>query len=278
MVTRRRGEGLTNSLINSLPFELHIPGYQYCGPGTRLQKRLARGDPGINLLDKACKEHDIAYSQHKDQEARHSADHILQEKAWQRVTSKDASFGEKSAAWFVTNAMKTKRKFGMGIKKRKVTFKGGFLKQIIAAVKNSNVGSNIGDAINIALGAAKQAIQRIGDKKNINVPRVIPVPKQGGFLPFLIPLFAGLSAMGALGGGAAGIAKAVNDAKAAKADLLEKQRHNKKMEDLASGKGYGGRKRHTGKAMYLRPYKIGRAMYLRPYKSGLGLYFKSKNY
>ena len=28
--------------------EFHWPGYQYMGPGTQLQKRLKRGDPGIN--------------------------------------------------------------------------------------------------------------------------------------------------------------------------------------------------------------------------------------
>lgn len=30
----QRGKGLVNRLINKLPFELHIPGCQYCGPGT----------------------------------------------------------------------------------------------------------------------------------------------------------------------------------------------------------------------------------------------------
>lgn len=113
------GGGILNKAINSLPFELHIPGYQYCGPGTKLQKRLARNDPGINPLDAACKVHDIAYSQSNDLSARHRADKVLQEKAWQRVKSKDASFGEKAAAWTVVNAMKAKRKFGMGIRRGK---------------------------------------------------------------------------------------------------------------------------------------------------------------
>ncbi|WP_227553302.1 hypothetical protein, partial [Acinetobacter baumannii] len=41
---------------------MHIPGYQFCGPATRLNKRLARGDAGVNKLDGwACKEHDITY-------------------------------------------------------------------------------------------------------------------------------------------------------------------------------------------------------------------------
>ncbi|KYM99011.1 hypothetical protein ALC62_10261 [Cyphomyrmex costatus] len=56
------GRGLLNKAINALPFELHIPGYQFCGPGTRLEKRLARDDRGINPLDTACREHDIAYT------------------------------------------------------------------------------------------------------------------------------------------------------------------------------------------------------------------------
>lgn len=37
-------------------------GYQYLGPGTTLKMRLARGDPGINRLDKVAKTHDIDYS------------------------------------------------------------------------------------------------------------------------------------------------------------------------------------------------------------------------
>ena len=75
------GSGLLNSVINKLPFEIHLPKYQYCGPGTRLQKRLARGDQGINELDKACKEHDISYSEHRESgEARRQADKILADK------------------------------------------------------------------------------------------------------------------------------------------------------------------------------------------------------
>jgi len=44
------------------PFELHIPRYQFCGPGTRLEERLARDNWGINPLNVACHKYDIAYS------------------------------------------------------------------------------------------------------------------------------------------------------------------------------------------------------------------------
>ena len=113
-----RGSGIINQTIDKLPFEIHIPGYSYCGPGTKLQKRLHRGDPGINLLDKACKQHDIAYSQTRDISKRNVVDKILSKKAWERVRAKDSSIGEKTAAFAVTNIMKTKWKLGMGLKKK----------------------------------------------------------------------------------------------------------------------------------------------------------------
>jgi hypothetical protein len=47
---RYSGRGILNSVINKLPVELHIPGYNYCGPGTKLSKRLSRGDKGVNDL------------------------------------------------------------------------------------------------------------------------------------------------------------------------------------------------------------------------------------
>ncbi|ESO83721.1 hypothetical protein LOTGIDRAFT_168964 [Lottia gigantea] len=59
--------------------------------------------------------------------------------------------------------------------------------------------------------------------------------KKGGFLPFLPLIFAGLAAAGATAGGAAGIAKAVNDKKAEAAANAEAHRHNLAMEREARG-------------------------------------------
>lgn len=246
------GEGLLNSAIDKLPIELHIPGYQYCGPGTQLAKRLARGDPGINPLDSACKEHDISYSRSADLNIRHQADKVLEHKAWKRVKSKDATFGEKAAAWAVTNAMKAKRKFGMG--------HGNLFRNAVRSAGKTIKRYKVKDtkkAINIALKAAKKYVRDAGRKPKITA-RIIPVPKTGGILPFLIPLFAGLSASGALAGGAAGIAKAVNAAADAKKQLAESQRHNRMMEAVALG-------------------KRGEGLYLKPYRAGLGLYLSPKN-
>jgi len=74
-----KDRGLLNRAIDVLAFELHIPGYQFCGAGTHLEKRLVRGDQGINPLDAACC--DIAYSHSNDLAERHVADKILAKKA-----------------------------------------------------------------------------------------------------------------------------------------------------------------------------------------------------
>lgn len=125
-----RGGGIISSVLNKaidlLPVELHIPGgYQYCGPGTKLRKRLARGDPGINKLDQACKAHDIAYSRYKDSENRRRADLELAERAWQRFKASDASLGEKAASWAVTTGMKAKTKLGGGRRKKRAPKRKG---------------------------------------------------------------------------------------------------------------------------------------------------------
>lgn len=253
---QRSGCGLINKIINNLPVELHVPGYQYCGPGTKLVKRLARGDRGINALDAACKQHDIAYSQNHDNIAeRHKADKVLAERAWNRVLAKDASVAEKAVAWAVTNTMKAKSKLGMGMRGIKMQTspknKKRTLKFIIQAAKKSMKSGP--KAIESALAGARSAVS----KGKVYVPRILPVPQKiGGLLPFLIPIFAALSATGALAGGAAGIAKAVNEAKANRHQLQESKRHNATMEAIALGKG-----------LYLKPYKKGMGLYLKPAKN-----------
>lgn len=84
---------------------MHIPGYNYCGAGTKLYVRLARGDPGINKLDEACKDHDVAYSVHSSVNDLRVADRILACKAWERMNSKVAGRLERSAAFVVASVM-----------------------------------------------------------------------------------------------------------------------------------------------------------------------------
>lgn len=236
-----QGSGLVNNLINNLPFELHLPGYNYCGPGTRLRERLLRGDQGINKLDEACMKHDIAYSRYPDLKQRHKADLDLINMARQRKSAPDASKGEKIASWIVNKVMKTKLKAGAGIKSFKT-----IISKIRSHLKKYKPKSNI-STIKCAYKAAKKLVSK---NSKVRLPRIIPIPKTGGILP-LIPIFAGLSALGSLAGGAAGIAKAVNDYKSAQNNLQESERHNKMMESIAIGKG-----------LYVKPYKKGAGLFL----------------
>ena len=72
---QQQGWGVdVQKLITKLPFEFHIPGYQYAGPGTKLKKRLKRGDPGINRLDRIAKQHDIDYDKARSLQDKWKAD------------------------------------------------------------------------------------------------------------------------------------------------------------------------------------------------------------
>lgn len=86
---------LINQAVDILLAELHLPGYRFCGPGTNLEKRLARGDRGIDQLDEACREHDIAYAKYKDNENRSVAARVLSSKAWKRVKALNSGVDER---------------------------------------------------------------------------------------------------------------------------------------------------------------------------------------
>lgn len=287
---RRKGSGLLNTLINKLPVELHIPGYRFCGPGTKLKERLERGDRGVNDLDEACKEHDIAYSKSTELTERHIADNKLFDIAVKRLKSKDVAVGEKLAAAVVAGAMKGKTKLGMGIRRRIRKGVSRRNKQVRRRRSTSIRRNLLGGSLSFmhAMKTARNAIKRVGSRKGILenakaayqslrksgkkilLPRsrIIPIPKKGGFLP-LIPLFAALGALGSLGGGAAAIAKAVTSAKTERDQLEEAKRHNIAMESKA------------GSGLYVKPYKsgcgvsIGRGLFIKPYRAGCGVYLPS---
>ena len=63
-----------------IPGEKHLPGMNYCGPGTRLREKLDKNGkpkPGfepVDRVDEAALKHDIAYSQYSDKKHRSVAD------------------------------------------------------------------------------------------------------------------------------------------------------------------------------------------------------------
>ncbi|KYN22400.1 hypothetical protein ALC57_05212 [Trachymyrmex cornetzi] len=155
------GGSLLNRAINALSFELHIPGYQICGLGTRLTNQLDRGDTGINKLDAAGRENDIEYSRSNDLTDRYAANKVLTYKALGRVAARDSVLSERAAAAAVWTAIKTKTKIGMSMKpKKKTTRKKRTKKRILRTAKRGGalpflpmlgaLGFLIGGAVGVA--------------------------------------------------------------------------------------------------------------------------------
>ena len=200
-------------------------------------------------MDELAREHDIAYENSNSLADRHNADEILENQAWEVFKSKNSGLKEKAASWLVTTAMKAKRKIGAGC---------GFKCAVKAAknvIKNQIGEKNLMKLTKICVAVAKKSLRK---NKKTKTPRVIPIPKKGGVLP-LIPIFAGLSALGALTGGIANVVKTVNDMKSNRNTPI-----------------------HLGKGLYLSPYKgesykieKGSGLYLTPYR-GHGLVKKTR--
>ena len=62
-----KGGSLLNKFINNLPVEMHLPGHNFTGPGTKLNKRLnpdltpKSWSKPVNRVDKAAYHHDVCY-------------------------------------------------------------------------------------------------------------------------------------------------------------------------------------------------------------------------
>lgn len=238
----RAGKGLVNTIIDSLPFEAHVPGYNFLGPGTNLQQRI--NQKGINPLDDAAKEHDIAYSKSSNLKDRHIADQILANKAWDRAGAKDASFiGERVPAWFTTTFMNIKRKLGAGSRMRRKRrgprkqrrprkrVGSGLKKKKRRGIKLANILSKARSALspslplntNIERSLAAVNQYRKSNKGPILIKkRIIPLPKQGGFLQFIPPVLAALAAIKAAGSTVKTVADSVSAVNNARKNLMGK--------------------------------------------------------
>lgn len=113
-VSRVRGGDIAK-FVNKFNKEFHLPGYNFCGPGTKLSKRLDSNDnpvtKPVNAIDKACMRHDIGYRDNKDLESRQLADveliHGLN-------ALNNLSLTEKFTRSLIKTAMKGKIAFGTG--------------------------------------------------------------------------------------------------------------------------------------------------------------------
>ena len=72
------GGSFLNTLVNKLPFEMHLLGHNFTGPRTKLYKRLnPDGTPKessipINRVDNAAYHHDLCYIKHDDTKIRNA--------------------------------------------------------------------------------------------------------------------------------------------------------------------------------------------------------------
>ena len=102
--------------------------YNYCGPGTKLEERLASDDPKyrepINKLDAICQQHDIDYSNAQSSSDKHAADDIMLQRI-SEIPYRERPWGTSLAQ----AAIATKKKLGLGASKnaksRRVTVKTG---------------------------------------------------------------------------------------------------------------------------------------------------------
>lgn len=133
----KTGSGLFNTMLRKLPLpEMHLKlpsevqseqvsngsfnkkqTYSYCGPGTKVQQRLQEGYKGVNSLDKACREHDIFYSQHSKTKDRNISDDILAKRAAEIALDPNESEYVKNDAKLVGAIMSGKSWAGLGISK-----------------------------------------------------------------------------------------------------------------------------------------------------------------
>jgi hypothetical protein len=132
------GKGLINTLLNKAPLpELHLKlpsnissekvnngtfnntgKYSYCGPGTKVKRRMKEGYKGVNSLDEACKRHDLAYGEeYSETKDRNAADDVLAMDAARIALYENKSAYERRDARLVTGIMGTKSRFGFGLPK-----------------------------------------------------------------------------------------------------------------------------------------------------------------
>ena len=117
MLLGKSGGDFVNFINTLIPGEKHLPGMQFCGPGTDLSKRLnedltpKKFSVPIDRVDEAAYKHDIKYMD-KSKEARQKADIEMIEEL---NNIQNPSFREKVERAIVIPILKMKKWMGLGI-------------------------------------------------------------------------------------------------------------------------------------------------------------------
>ena len=121
-----KGGSLLNKMINNLPVEMHLPGANFCGPGTKLKQRLnpdltpKKWSKPVNRVDKTCYNHDLCYLKYDDTKSRNAICDKNMLKELKGIYN--PSLREKMERGLVSTLIGTKAAFGMGINKKKFQF------------------------------------------------------------------------------------------------------------------------------------------------------------
>src|SRR5829696_2580044 len=104
------------------PGEKHLPGYQYCGPGTRLDirsdenDRPLSGEEPINRVDQTCYRHDLDYrNAAEDLSKKHEADRIMLQ---QLNSITNPALRERLDRLLIKGIINSKLKLGVGLEDR----------------------------------------------------------------------------------------------------------------------------------------------------------------
>lgn len=132
------GAGWVNEAISKLPIELHYRSpfrwlagqkatHSFTGPGTKLEERLDKnGNPvessrPVNLTDHAALLHDKCYSKHTDTKGRHVCDKQMEDFISRNViNNKNEKWYDKADGYLIRAIIGTKRRLGLGKRRRKV--------------------------------------------------------------------------------------------------------------------------------------------------------------
>ena len=118
------GGSLLNKAINNLPVEMHLPGHNFTGPGTKLNKRLnpdltpKKWSKPINRVDKAAYHHDLCYLKNNDTATRNTVCDKNMLKELKGIYN--PSIREKMERGLVSTLIGTKARFGMGVREKKL--------------------------------------------------------------------------------------------------------------------------------------------------------------
>ncbi|KAE9530069.1 hypothetical protein AGLY_011531 [Aphis glycines] len=219
-----KGSGFINDFLNCsfLP-ELHWPGYNYLGPGIKLEKN----KKPINKLDEAARDHDYFYKDHKDTKTRHEADKILEQKAMERFNAPDTNMNEKIPALLTAYAMKSKRHLGMNLKKKLAEACKNNTNAIIQIVSDKIYkGQNIFYLDQNQIDKLKNSKEKKSGVRLEITPKQIK-KKEGGFLPLILPF---LEAAAVATPAIVALYDSYKDNKHKKKMEEETIRHNKEME------------------------------------------------